>query len=178
MFYLCSVVRVCVIIEILERTPHTLESLLLNLSDEWLMNNEGENTWSPYDIIGHLIHGERTDWVTRTKIILSNTINKTFEPFDRFAQMNQEEKPISELLKEFKELRTKNLNVIKALKLTPDDLSKKGIHPDLGEATLQELLSTWVVHDLGHISQVTRVMAKQYKTEVGPWKQYLRILKM
>lgn len=165
-------------IEILSRTPATLETLLNGLSAAWLTNNEGEDTWSPYDIVGHLIHGEKTDWMTRARIILSNAEDKTFVPFDRFAQLNEDqEKSIEELLKEFSAIRIENLKALKALSVSEAELSKTGIHPELGQVRLKELLSTWVVHDLGHISQISRVMAKQYKTEVGPWKAYLGILK-
>ncbi|MDF1695454.1 MAG: DinB family protein [Saprospiraceae bacterium] len=164
-------------IEILERTPDTLATLLDGLSDDWLHNNEGKDTWSPYTIIGHLIHGEKTDWPVRAKIILSNSENKTFEPFDRFAQLNATTTSIQDLLDEFKSLRKKNLEYLTSLTLEDIDYIKKGIHPELGEANLKQLLSTWVVHDLGHIAQITRVMAKQYKEEVGPWKAYLGILK-
>ena len=165
-------------IEILKRTPSTLESLLDGISDEWLRNNEGENTWSPYDIIGHLIHGEKTDWMPRAKIILSEATNNTFEPFDRFAQQKSDQStPITKLLEEFKKLRSENLKELQALPINDRTLEKKGIHPELGEANLKELLSTWVVHDLGHIAQITRVMAKQYKDEVGIWREFLGILK-
>lgn len=165
-------------IEILSRTPSSLEALLNGLSASWLMNNEGENTWSPYDIVGHLIHGEKTDWMPRARVILSNLADKTFVPFDRFAQKNEDQnKPIEALLQEFRALRTANLKELKALPINEIELAKTGIHPELGEVRLKELLSTWVVHDLGHISQISRVMAKQYKTEVGPWKAYLGILK-
>ena len=164
-------------IEILERTPLVLENLLRGISNEWLKNNEGENTWSPYTIVGHLIHGEKTDWIPRAKIILSDSPNKTFEPFDRFAQIRgNQEKMIDELLAEFKSLRSKNLEELKSLRIH-SQLTSKGIHPELGEVNLKELLATWVVHDLGHISQISRVMAKQYKDEVGAWKEYLGILK-
>lgn len=165
-------------IEILTKTPSILETMLNGLSEEWLRNNEGENTWSPYDIVGHLIHGEKTDWIPRAKIMLSNSENKTFEPFDRFAQMNvTKEGTIAELLGEFKAMRAKNINELNSLQIEVADLAKKGIHPELGNVNLKQLLSTWVVHDLGHISQISRVMAKQYKAEVGPWKEYLGILK-
>ena len=165
-------------IEILERTPLAIETLLKGISEEWLKNNEGENTWSPYTIVGHLIHGEKTDWIPRAKIMLSDSQNKTFEPFDRFAQMREnQDKSIDELLAEFKHLRKENLQELKSLQINNSKLSSKGIHPELGEVSLQELLSTWVVHDLGHISQITRVMAKQYKNEVGAWEAYLGILK-
>jgi len=165
-------------IEILERTPLAIETLLKGISEEWLKNNEGENTWSPYTIVGHLIHGEKTDWIPRAKIMLSDAQNKTFEPFDRFAQMREnQDKSIDELLAEFKDLRSQNLQELKSLQINNSKLSSKGVHPELGEVSLEELLSTWVVHDLGHISQITRVMAKQYKNEVGAWKAYLGILK-
>ena len=165
-------------IEILQRTPSVIETLLSGLSDDWTMNNEGENTWSPYDVLGHLIHGEKTDWIPRTKIILSDAEDKTFEPFDRFAQERESQsKTITDLLQEFKTLRAENMRELKSLKIDTQTLQKKGIHPELGEATLRELLSAWVVHDLGHISQITRVMAKQYSSEVGVWTAYLGILK-
>ncbi len=165
-------------IEILSRTPLVLESLLSGLSEEWLKNNEGENTWSPYDIVGHLIHGEKTDWMVRAKVILSDAEDKTFEPFDRFAQMEaDQEQSIDALLQTFKTLRAKNIEDLTALQISDAQLSATGIHPALGEANLRELLSTWVVHDLGHIAQISRVMAKQYQSEVGPWKAYLGILK-
>ena len=164
-------------LEILEQTPQTLRSFLGQLSDPWLYNNEGENTWSPYDIVGHLIHGEKTDWIPRLKIILSSSEDKTFEPFDRFAQFeNSKGKTISQLLHEFEALRTENLDQLKAINLTTAQLELKGMHPELGEVTLSQLLATWVTHDLAHIAQISRVMAKQYKNEVGPWAAYIPIL--
>lgn len=165
-------------IEILEKTPLILVSILSGLSSDWLRNNEGENTWSPYEILGHLIHGEKTDWIPRAKIILSNSENKTFIPFDRFAQMKEDsETSIEVLLEEFRILRAKNIQALKSLEINNATLQAKGTHPELGSVKLKELLSTWVVHDLGHISQISRVMAKQYQSEVGPWKTYLGILK-
>lgn len=165
-------------IEILHNTPQVLDTLLNGLSKEWLYNNEGENSWSPYDIVGHLIFGEKTDWIVRIKIILSESENKLFEPFDRFAQLHEDQtKPITDLINEFKILRENNLNELTALHITPNDLDRIGIHPDFGEVTLKQLISTWAVHDLGHIAQISRVMAKQYKEEVGPWIDYLGILK-
>lgn len=165
-------------IEILSKTPLVLEYMLSGLSAEWLKNNEGKNTWSPYDVMGHLIHGEKTDWIPRAKIIISTAKNKTFIPFDRFAQMNEsEEQSIETLLITFKKLRADNLKELASLQLNDTQLSMTGIHPELGEVKLKELLSTWVAHDLGHIAQISRVMAKQYKTEVGPWIAYLKILK-
>lgn len=164
-------------IEILKKTPLILENMLSGLSKAWLTNNEGGNTWSPYDVVGHLIHGEKTDWLVRTKIILSDLEDKTFEPFDRFAQnSNSKGKSISELLKMFKQLRAENLAALSQLQITTSDFTKEGIHPELGTVNLKQLLSCWVVHDLGHIGQISRVMAKQYQNEVGPWKAYLGIL--
>lgn len=164
-------------IEILSRTPFVIETLLDGLHDDWIKNNEGPDTWSPYDIVGHLIHGEKTDWMIRTNIILSKHSDKTFAPFDRFAQFeNSKGKSLKQLLNEFKQLREENLALLTVKKITNDDLTKKGTHPALGEATLSQLLATWVAHDLGHIAQITRVMAKQYKVAVGPWKQYLPIM--
>lgn len=166
-------------IEILERTPLILDAYLKGLSYEWLTNNEGTDTWSPYDIIGHLIFGEKTDWMIRIKIILSDSENKLFEPFDRFAQMQSQlnSQTISKLLNEFAELRKSNIEQLKGLNLTEEDLNREGIHPELGNVTLKHLISSWVVHDVGHISQISRVMAKQYQAEVGPWTKYLGILK-
>lgn len=165
--------------EILERTPDVLNTMLQNISPEWTSNNEGGHTWSAYDIIGHLIYGERTDWIPRAEIILSEKYHKKFEPFNRVAQFEESKgKSLTQLLKEFKTLRKKNIDYLRSKKLTDKNLEEKGIHPTFGEVTLSQLLSTWVVHDLNHISQISRVMAKQYKAEVGPWIEYLRILQL
>ncbi|WP_421898621.1 DinB family protein [Marinoscillum sp.] len=165
-------------IEILERTPRTLEQLLDGLSSQWIMTNEGPGTWSPYDVVGHLIHGEKTDWIPRMLIILSEKEPKTFTPFDRFAQeKNSHGKTINELLTAFKNLRLHNLNTLKVQNISSEDLKKTGIHPDFGLVTLAQLLATWTVHDLNHLSQISRVMARQYSSEVGPWVQYLKILR-
>lgn len=165
-------------LEILERTPIALESLLSGLSKEWIENNEGGETWSPYDVMGHLIHGENTDWIQRMEIILSETGDKKFTPFDRFAQFHESKgKTIDDLLSEFKKIRAANITTLRSWNLKESDFSKKGIHPSFGEVTLSQLLSTWTAHDLGHLAQVARVMARQYKEEVGPWIEYLRILK-
>ncbi len=164
-------------LEILEQTPNTLKQFLSNLSDEWIFCNEGEDTWSAFDIVGHLIHGEKTDWIPRLKIMLNDSETKTFEPFDRFAQFEESEgKTMTQLLDEFSELRKQNISFLKPLNISEKDVAKKAIHPSLGEVTLKNLLSTWVVHDLGHIAQISRVMAKQYKNEVGPWAAYLSVL--
>lgn len=161
---------------VLERTPKILEELLSGLPGEWSMNNEGEDTWSPYNIIGHLNHGERTDWVERADIILHKE-NKNFIPFDRFAQFKESEgKDLQQLLSEFKELRKTNLQKLRDFNITEVDLSKTGIHPEFGEITLRQLLATWTIHDLTHIAQITRVMAKQYKEAIGPWIKYFRVM--
>lgn len=163
--------------QVLERTPIVFKTLLEGLDESWVMNNEGPETFSPYAVLGHLIHGEKTDWVARTKVILESGTTEPFAPWDRFAQYRESEgKALTQLLYEFNELRQKNLGWLKDLNLMENDLDKKGIHPALGEVTLRNLLSTWVVHDLTHIAQVTRVMAKQYKEEIGPWTEFFRIL--
>lgn len=165
-------------IQVLEKTPAILHSYLHGLSSEWLKNNEGPDTWSPYDVVGHLIEGEQTDWMVRVRQILSNTGSKVFEPFDRFAQMQAApNRSIEALLQEFQTLRENNLNDLRAMNLEANDFQKTGIHPDFGTVTLEQLLATWVVHDLGHIGQISRVMAKQYQASVGPWEAYLGILR-
>jgi DinB family protein len=164
-------------IDILRRTPAILSSLLHDLPEPWLVGNEGPDTWSPYDVIGHLIHGEETDWIPRAKIILEHGETHAFEPFDRVAMFEKsKEKSIAELLDTFARLRAENLSELQALNLTADLLDKRGRHPELGVVTLRQLLSTWVVHDLGHIRQIVRAMSKQYRDAVGPWRAYLSIL--
>ncbi len=164
-------------LEILERTPMVLVEMLQNLSTPWTTENEGPETWSPFDIVGHFIHGEKTDWIPRMERILSDRSDKTFEPFDRFAQFrDSKNKSLETLLEEFKVLRRRNLEYLRSLQLTEQDLNKEGRHPELGKVTLKELLASWVVHDLNHIAQISRVMANQYKDEVGPWKAYMGIL--
>lgn len=165
-------------ISVLEKSPAVFRSLLSGLSSEWTHNNEGGESWSPYDVIGHLVHGEKTDWMPRLEIVLSDSSNKTFTPYDRFAQFRMSEgKTLEDLLNEFESLRKENLDTLRSKQLTQKDLTRKGIHPELGPVQLSEMLAAWVVHDLGHIAQVSRVMAKQYKDEVGPWPKYLTILK-
>jgi hypothetical protein len=163
-------------IQILRRTPATLNSLLRDLPEPWLINNEGPETWSPNDIVGHLIHGEESDWIPRAKIILEHGEARPFDPFDRFAMLKSKGKPMAELLDTFTRLRTQSLQQLESLNLTPDLLDKRGTHPEFGVVTLKQLLSTWVVHDLGHVRQIARVMAKQYRDEVGPWKAYLPVV--
>ena len=163
-------------LQILERTPVVLKDILQNVSDDWTMRNEGDDTWSPYDIVGHLIHGECTDWMARLEIILHKE-DKKFIPYDRFAQFKESEgKDLQQLLSEFSELRKENLLKLRSLTLNEDDLNKTGIHPEFGDITLRQLLSTWTIHDLTHIAQITRVMAKQYKEAIGPWIKYFKVM--
>ena len=163
--------------EILEKTPAVLSTLLGNLSEEWIMNNEGPETFSPYDVLGHLLHGEETDWAARAKLILEQGTSVSFIPWDRFAMYEESRgKNLQQLLDEFEKARKENLRWLKSLNLTAADLDKKGMHPTLGEVSLRNLLSTWVVHDLTHLAQISRVMAKQYKDEMGPWTGFFRIL--
>lgn len=163
--------------QILERGPRTVRELLRGLSEEWVHATEGGNTWSCYGVVGHLIHGEVTDWLPRARIILEHGESRTFEPFDRLAQFKEDKKqPIERLLDRFKELREQNLNALRSLHLSSEDLSRTGVHPEDGIVTLRQLISAWAVHDLTHISQICRVLAKQYEAEVGPWKAYLGVL--
>ena len=164
--------------EILGRTPATLDSMLRGVSEVWLVRNEGAETWSPYDIVGHLIHGEETDWIPRAKLILEHGEKRAFEPFDRVAMFEKSKgKSIAELLDTFAQLRKQSLHELDQMNLTPELLEKRGQHPELGVVILKQLLATWVVHDLGHVRQIVRVMAKQYGDTVGPWRAYLSILK-
>lgn len=164
-------------IAVLERTPAVLDCLLRGLPDVWTSPNEGPDTWSVFDVIGHLIHGEKTDWIPRARLILSDAPDKQFEPFDRFAQFqNSAGKTLPQLLDEFASLRSENLNALTSWNLQESDLEKTGIHPAFGAVTLRQLLATWVAHDCTHIAQIARVMAKQYKEEVGPWVAFLGIL--
>ena len=164
-------------VEILSQTPLTVKSLLGNLSDDWIKNAENAENWSPFDIVGHLIHGEETDWIPRAEVILGQGENTTFEPFDRFAQFEQSKgKTLNELIAAFAALRTKNLETLREMNLTEEKLKLKGIHPELGEVTIGELLATWAVHDLNHIKQIVTGLAHKYTENVGVWKQYLSIL--
>jgi hypothetical protein len=165
-------------IQVLERTPRVLDSMLSGLDDEWTTTNEGENTWSPYDVMGHLIHGERTDWLTRLRIILGDGPDKRFAPFDRFAQFEESRgKSLADLLEEFAALRAAGLRDLRALELSDADLDRTGIHPKFGTVTARQLLATWVAHDLDHIVQISRVMAHQLHDDVGPWIEFLRIVR-
>ncbi len=164
-------------IAILERTPATIRALLGGLSDAWITANEGPGTFSPFDNLGHLIHGERTDWIPRARIILAQGTNRTFEPYDRFAQVRESTgKSVATLLDEFATLRAENVATLRSWKLTERELSLEGVHPSLGPVTLRQLLATWVAHDLGHLAQIARVMAKRHRGAVGPWRAYLPIL--
>lgn len=163
-------------IEVLERTPNVLHSLLYNISNQWSSNNEGSETWSPFDVLGHLIHCDEYDWITRIKIALSENEIRRFEPIDRYAQIELNKgKNINQLLDEFINIRKACLTQLKSFNLTEEQLTKTAIHPDLGTVNLAQLISTWVAHDLAHLSQISRVMAKQYTDEVGPWKKYMKV---
>jgi DinB superfamily len=164
-------------LEVLQRTPLVLESLLDGLSDEWLDATEGPDTFSPRDVVGHLIHGEETDWVPRIRLILERGEEEPFTPFDRFGFREKiKGRGIDDLLRELRNLRAENLDYVRGLSLSPSDFDRKGRHPALGTVTLGQLFASWVVHDLGHVRQVVRVLARQYGEAVGPWKEYLRIL--
>jgi len=164
-------------ISILEKTPNVLSSMLQNLPGDWIHCNEGSETWSAFDVIGHLIQGEKADWMIRTKIILSDKTDKSFEAFDRFAQFKTSRgKSINELILEFASLRKANLEELKSLRISESDLNKTGNHPAFGAVSLRQVLATWVAHDLSHIAQISRVMAKHYKEDIGPFVQYLRIM--
>lgn len=163
-------------VSVLSRTPATLRAILAGVSEPWVKQNEGGESWSPFDVVGHLIDGEETDWIPRARIILSKS-GKPFVPFDRFAHLKKNRgRKLSELLDLFAHKRRENLETLRGFNLKPADMALPGLHPELGAVTLGQLLSTWVVHDLGHIAQVARVMAHQYDGEVGVWKQYLPIL--
>jgi hypothetical protein len=162
---------------VLERTPRVLHELLAGLPDPWIRATEGAETWSPFDVIGHLVHGERTDWLPRTEHILREGAARPFPPFDRYAQFEASRgKRIEELLDTFAELRGANLTRLRALALDPADLQRRGRHPELDLVTLEQHLATWVAHDLSHIGQIVRVMGRAYTTEVGPWRAYLPML--
>lgn len=164
-------------IALLSSTPCAVNALLRHLPDPWTLRNEGGKTWSPFDIVGHLIHGERTDWMVRTRIILQHGEARPFDPFDRLAQERESQgKLLGELLDEFARLRSENLEALRAMKLQPADFDRRGRHPALGVVTLSELLATWAVHDLTHLHQLSRVMAYQYREVVGPWSAYLGVL--
>lgn len=165
-------------VAVLTRTPATLNALLRGLPEVWIRSNEGADSWSPFDIVGHLVHGERADWIPRARIILEHGEARTFDRFDRTAQFKEnEEKSLDQLLDDFSLLRSENLTALRELKLQPADLNRRGTHPALGTVTLSELLATWAAHDLSHLHQLSRVMAYQYRFAVGPWSDFLGVLK-
>ena len=162
---------------VLTRTPATLDVLLRGMPESWVLRNEGQDSWSAFDIVGHLIFGERTDWIPRARMILEKGETRPFDPFDRFAQIKESQgKSLDQLLDEFARVRNESLSALQALTLQPEDLARRGLHPALGVATLSQLLSTWAVHDLTHVHQLSRVMAHQYRDAVGPWSAYLGVL--
>ncbi|MFN2570408.1 MAG: DinB family protein [Gemmatimonadales bacterium] len=163
--------------EILERTPAVLTALLRDVNADWERGTEGPETFSPFDNVGHLIDGEETDWMARARIILAQGKNPRFEPYDRFRHRARNvQRTLASLLDEFARLRAENLRMLRAWWLTEEQLDLRGAHPRLGSVTLRQLFAAWVVHDLGHIAQVARVMAKQYRAEVGPWVPFLPVL--
>jgi hypothetical protein len=164
-------------ISLLTRTPAALNALLRDLPETWTSQNEGENTWSAFDVVAHLIYGERTDWMPRVRMVLQFGETQTFEPFDRAGHIPESQgKSLGQLLDEFSRSRSKNLAELRALNLRPEDLERRGRHPALGVVTLSELLATWAAHDLTHLHQISRVMAHQYREAVGPWSAYLGVL--
>ena len=164
-------------LEILERTPAVLRALLHGLSSDWTSHNEGGDSWTPFDVMGHLVHGERTDWMARIKKCLSAD-DKAFVKFDRTAMFEESKgKSLAQLLDEFEALRRKNITELNALRLGPAELDSIGIHPTFGEVRLHQLIATWAAHDLAHINQISRVMCKQYREAVGPWREFISVLK-
>jgi hypothetical protein len=162
---------------VLERTPVALREMLAGLPAQWIDADEGPDTWSPYVVVGHLVHGERTDWIPRARMILEQGATRRFEPFDRFAQFRESKgKSLPVLLDEFSELRRHNLGTLRGWRLADTQLALEGEHPEFGAVTLRQLLATWVAHDLGHVAQIARVMAKQYRDAIGPWRAYLPIV--
>jgi hypothetical protein len=164
-------------VPVLRATPVVLRAWLADLPDVWTRSNEGPETWSPFDIVGHLIHGERTDWIPRLELLLTHGESRPFTPFDRFAQFRDSQgKSLHQLLDTFADLRLGNLSRLESLRLEPRDLNRPGRHPELGSVSLGQLLATWVAHDLNHLGQIARVMGRQYTEAVGPWLEYLPLL--
>lgn len=163
---------------ILSRAPGVFDRMLRGLPDEMVRRNEGEGTWSAFDVVGHLVHGEKTDWMERIGIIMKHGENKPFKPFDRFAQLKDNVgKSMDDLLDSFAELRARNLKELAALDLRESDLDRRGAHPNLGPVTLRNLIATWAAHDYVHIAQICRLLGKFYAPEIGPWMEYMRLLK-
>lgn len=164
-------------VAILARTPNTLRALLAGLPSAWTDADEGPESWSAYVIVGHLAHGERTDWIPRARVILAQAADRRFATFDRLAQFQESQgKSLENLLDEFAQLRAENLSTLASWELTEREFGLEGAHPEFGRVTLRQLLATWVVHDLGHIAQISRVMAKQYRDAIGPWRAYLPVV--
>jgi hypothetical protein len=162
---------------LLARTPHVLNALLRGLPEIWTVCNEGDGTWSPFEVVAHLIHAERDDWIPRARCILEHGENQPFAPFDREGNFEQSRRrTLEELLDEFVQARSESLEQLRAMALVPQDLQKKGKHPALGAVTLSELLATWAAHDLTHLHQISRVMAVQYREAVGPWSKFLGVM--
>lgn len=165
-------------VELLERTPAVLEAMLAGLSDSWIASSAGPHVFNAFDIVGHLIHGERADWIPRVRRILEHGPARPFDKFDRYAQFEESRgKTLSELLREFRDCRAQSLRALASLRLDPESLQRRGMHAALGEVTLSELLATWVTHDLNHIAQIAKALASRYDQAVGPWREYLGILK-
>jgi hypothetical protein len=165
-------------LSVLARTPATLDALLRDLPDAWTVATEGPGTWSPHVVVGHLIHGEKADWIPRLSIILEHGTSRPFEPFDREAQLREgNAKSLAALLQEFTHSRQDSIGKLRAMHLTSEQLELRGTHPELGVVTARQLMATWTAHDLGHLLQISRVMAKRYKQEVGPWAAYLSVMK-
>jgi len=162
-------------IPVLERTPAVISALLEDIPERWADAREGPEAWSPSEIVGHLIHGERTDWIPRARIILKQESYRRFEPFDRFAELKSDY-PLRDRLEEFDQLRSENVATLRGWNLKDQDLELTGEHPELGTVTMRQLLATWVVHDVSHIAQITRTMAREYTAAVGPWTAYFRVL--
>lgn len=165
-------------IALLARTPAALNALLRDLPDTWTLHNEGGDTWTVFDVVAHLIYGERTDWMPRARIILQSGESRAFDPFDRAGHVcDSQGKSLPQLLDEFARLRSENLDQLRAMNLRPEDLARRGRHPALGGVTLSQLLATWAAHDLTHLHQISRVMAYQYREAVGPWGAYMGVMK-
>ena len=161
---------------LLARTPAVLNTLLRDLPETWTFRNEGEKSWTPFDVVGHLIHAERTDWIPRAKTILKFGDTQPFAPFDRLGQSARGGKSLGQLLDEFARVRSQSLSDLRVLNVEPEDLPEEGRHPALGAVTLSELLATWAAHDLTHLHQISRIMAHQYREAVGPFNVYLGVL--
>jgi hypothetical protein len=165
-------------VEVLTSTPTTLRSMLVGLSSDWTRSSDNPDSWQPFDVLGHLINGEETDWIPRARVILAQGSDRTFLPFDRVAQFERSKgRTLVELIDEFANLRTESLEILRSWELVAEELDLEGIHPELGSVSLRQLLATWVVHDLTHIRQIATVMALKYADQVGPWREYLSILK-